>query len=259
MRIDILTTFPDMFAPVLGESMLKRAQEAGIVSIQVHNLRDYASDRHRTTDDAPFGGGEGMVMKPEPFFAGVEAIRCGPEAQCAEEIVLLCPQGEGFTQSLAGELSACQHLILLCGHYEGVDERVREHLATRAVSIGDYVLTGGELPAMVVVDAVVRLLPGVLGAEQGAASDSFSDGLLEYPQYTRPAEFRGLGVPEVLLSGNHEQIRRWRRKEALRRTRRLRPDLLEKARLTEEDRGLLGEIEEKGPGASHEGGRAQGA
>jgi tRNA (guanine37-N1)-methyltransferase len=160
--------------------------------------------------------------------------------------VLLCPQGEGFTQSLAGELSACQHLILLCGHYEGVDERVREHLATRAVSIGDYVLTGGELPAMVVVDAVVRLLPGVLGAEQGAASDSFSDGLLEYPQYTRPAEFRGLGVPEVLLSGNHEQIRRWRRKESLRRTRRLRPELLEKARVTEEDRGLLREIEEEG-------------
>ena len=251
MRIDILTTFPDMFAPVLGESMLKRAQEAGIVSIQVHNLRDYTSDRHHTTDDAPFGGGEGMVMKPEPFFAGVEALlgRSLPPAQggtCRAEIVLLCPQGEGFTQSLAGELSACQHLILLCGHYEGVDERVREHLATRAVSIGDYVLTGGELPAMVVVDAVVRLLPGVLGAEQGAASDSFSDGLLEYPQYTRPAEFRGLGVPEVLLSGNHEQIRRWRRKESLRRTRRLRPELLEKARVTEEDRGLLREIEEEG-------------
>ena len=249
MRIDVLTTFPAMFAPVLGESMLKRAQEAGAVTIRVHDLRDYTSDRHRTTDDAPFGGGAGMVMKPESFFAAVAAIRCPTEMACGEEIVLLCPQGERFSQAGARDLSGRSHLILLCGHYEGVDERVREHLATRAISIGDYVLTGGELPAMVVVDAVVRLLPGVLGAENGAASDSFSEGLLEYPQYTRPAEFRGWGVPEALLSGHHEQIRRWRRKESLRRTRRLRPDLLERVSLTKEDRRLLEEIEEEEAGA----------
>ena len=249
MRIDVLTTFPAMFAPVLGESILKRAQEGGAVTIRVYDLRDYTSDRHRTTDDAPFGGGAGMVMKPEPFFAAADAIRCPTEMACAEEVVLLCPQGEPFSQQMARELSARSHLLLLCGHYEGVDERVREHLATRAISIGDYVLTGGELPAMVVVDAVVRLLPGVLGAENGAASDSFSEGLLEYPQYTRPAEFRGWGVPEALLSGNHEQIRRWRRKESLKRTKRLRPDLLERAELTEEDGGLLEEIEEEEAGA----------
>jgi len=249
VRIDVLTTFPAMFAPVLGESMLKRAQEAGAVTIRVHDLRDYTSDRHRTTDDAPFGGGAGMVMKPESFFAAVAAIRCPTEMACGEEIVLLCPQGERFSQAGARDLSGRSHLILLCGHYEGVDERVREHLATRAISIGDYVLTGGELPAMVVVDAVVRLLPGVLGAENGAASDSFSEGLLEYPQYTRPAEFRGWGVPEALLSGHHEQIRRWRRKESLRRTRRLRPDLLERVSLTKEDRRLLEEIEEEEAGA----------
>ena len=245
MRVDVLTTFPEMFAPVLGESMVKRAQEAGIATIQVHNLRDYTSDRHHTTDDAPFGGGDGMVMKPEPFFAAAEAVRCAEGSGCREEVVLLCPQGERFDQKLAGELSQRDHLILLCGHYEGVDERVREHLATWAVSVGDYVLTGGELPAMVVIDAVVRLLPGALGAETGAAGDSFAEGLLEYPQYTRPAEFRGWQVPEVLLSGNHEQIRRWRRKEALRRTRALRPELLEQARLTEEDDELLMEIEEE--------------
>ncbi len=244
MRIDVITTFPEMFAPVLGSSILKRAQEKGVAEIRVHDLRDYTADRHRTTDDAPFGGGGGMVMKPEPFFEAVEAIRGGKPTE-NEEIVLLCPQGEPFRQSLARELSARRRLILLCGHYEGVDERVREHLATRAVSIGDYVLTGGELPAMVVIDAVVRLLPGALGDEQGAASDSFSDNLLEYPQYTRPAEFRGWPVPEVLLSGDHARIRRWRRKESLRRTRRLRPDLLAAAELSDEDRELLEEIEQE--------------
>ena len=186
-----------------------------------------------------------MVMKPEPFFKGVETIRCPAEAGCREEVVLLCPQGERFGQQTARELAEKDHLILLCGHYEGVDERVREHLATRALSIGDYVLTGGELPAMVVIDAVVRLLPGALGAEEGAAADSFAEGLLEYPQYTRPADFRGWTVPEVLLSGHHEQIRRWRRKESLRRTNRLRPDLMERAGLTEEDRELLAQIEEE--------------
>lgn len=245
MKIDVLTTFPEIFEPVLGASIVGRAREAGIAAVAVHDLRKFTEDRHRTTDDAPFGGGPGMVMKPEPFFRAVEAVRCTEDASCREEIVLLCPQGERFEQGMARELAGKDHLILLCGHYEGVDERVREHLATRAISIGDYVLTGGELPAMVVVDAVVRLLPGALGAEEGAASDSFAEGLLEYPQYTRPEEFRGWKVPEVLLSGHHEQIRRWRRKESLRRTRRLRPELLERVELTEEDRGLLGEIEEE--------------
>jgi len=214
----------------------------------VHDLRESTSDRHRTTDDAPYGGGVGMVMKPEPFFRAVEAVRCPAEAACREEVVLLSPQGEQLRQEAARELARRDHLILLCGHYEGVDERVGEHLATRVVSIGDYVLTGGELAAMVVVDAVVRLLPGALGAEEGAQSDSFADGLLEYPQYTRPAEFRGWRVPEVLLSGHHEQVRRWRRKESLRRTRALRPDLLALAVLTEEDRELLGELEEEAGG-----------
>jgi tRNA (guanine37-N1)-methyltransferase len=189
-----------------------------------------------------------MVMKPEPFFLAVEALQCSADAGCREEVVLLSPQGERFAQPLARDLAQRDHLILLCGHYEGVDERVREHLATRVVSIGDYVLTGGELPAMVVVDAVARLLPGVLGAEEGAQRDSFSEGLLEHPQYTRPAEFRGWRVPEVLLSGHHEQIRRWRQKESLRRTLRLRPDLLAGARLTEEDRRLLEEIGEEARG-----------
>jgi len=248
VRIDIITTFPGMFAPVLSESILGRAQEAGILEAVVHDLRESTSDRHRTTDDAPYGGGVGMVMKPEPFFRAVEAVRCPAEAACREEVVLLSPQGEQLRQEAARELARRDHLILLCGHYEGVDERVGEHLATRVVSIGDYVLTGGELAAMVVVDAVVRLLPGALGAEEGAQSDSFADGLLEYPQYTRPAEFRGWRVPEVLLSGHHEQVRRWRRKESLRRTRALRPDLLALAVLTEEDRELLGELEEEAGG-----------
>jgi tRNA (guanine37-N1)-methyltransferase len=243
VRFDVVTIFPGMFAPVLAESILGRAQAAELVDIRVHDLRRFTTDRHRTTDDYPYGGGVGMVMKPEPFFAAVETLRCPPAAACSEEVVLLSPQGERLRQPLARELAGRRHLILLCGHYEGVDERVRQHLATRAISIGDYVLTGGELPAMVVMDAVARLLPGVLGAEQGAQSDSFEDGLLEYPQYTRPAEFRGWQVPEVLLSGHHEQVRRWRRKQSLRRTRELRPDLLAAAHLTEEDRILLAEIE----------------
>ena len=245
MRVDVLTTFPEIFGPVLDASIVGRAREAGVVTVGVHDLRRWTTDRHHTTDDAPFGGGPGMVMKPEPFFAAVEELRCAPEAGCREEVVLLCPQGERFEQGVARGLAGMDHLILLCGHYEGVDERVREHLATRAISIGDYVLTGGELPAMVVIDAVVRLLPGALGAEEGAEVDSFSEGLLEYPQYTRPAEFRGWTVPEILFSGHHEQIRRWRRKESLRRTRRLRPELLEGAELTGEDRGLLEEVEEE--------------
>jgi tRNA (guanine37-N1)-methyltransferase len=245
VKIDVLTTFPEVFEPVLGASIVGRAREAGIVAIEVHDLREFTEDRHRTTDDSPFGGGPGMVMKPEPFFEAVESLRCAAEAGCREEVILLCPQGERFEQGMARGLAEKDHLILLCGHYEGVDERVREHLATRAISVGDYVLTGGEIPAMVVVDAVARLLPGALGAEEGAEADSFAEGLLEYPQYTRPAEFRGWKVPEVLLSGNHEQIRRWRRKESLRRTRRLRSDLFEEAELTGEDRELLEEVEEE--------------
>jgi tRNA (guanine37-N1)-methyltransferase len=245
VKIDVVSTFPDMFAPVLGESIVKRAREAGLLSVRAHDLRDWAADRHRTTDDAPFGGGAGMVMKPEPFFAAVEELGCGGEAGCREEVVLLCPQGELLCQSLADELATRDHLILLCGHYEGVDERVREHLATRSVSIGDYVLTGGELPAMIVIDAVARLLPGALGAEESAEADSFSDGLLEHPHYTRPSEFHGWSVPAVLLSGHHEQIRRWRRKESLRRTLQVRPDLLSRAQLTDEDRELLAEIDDE--------------
>jgi tRNA (guanine37-N1)-methyltransferase len=243
MKIDVLSTFPEVFLPVLGASILKRAQEAGLLSFQAHDLRQWTTDRHHTTDDYPYGGGAGMVMKPEPFFSGVEAVRCPAGSGCEEEVVLLCPQGARFDQSKAREFAGKDHLILLCGHYEGVDERVREQLATQALSVGDYVLTGGELPAMVVIDAVVRLLPGALGAEAGAQSDSFADGLLEYPQYTRPDDFRGWRVPEVLLSGHHEQIRRWRRKQSLRRTRQLRPDLLSSAELSDEDRELLAEIE----------------
>ena len=245
MRIDVLTIFPGMFPPVLDESILSRAQEAGVVTIAVHDLRPFTTDRHHTTDDAPFGGGVGMVMKPEPFFRAVESLRCPPEEACDEEIVLMSPAGERLDQAKARELAARRHLILLCGRYEGVDERVRDHLATMSLSVGDYVLTGGELPAMIVIDAVTRLLPGALGAEEGAITDSFEDGLLEYPQYTRPAEFEGHAIPDVLLSGHHEQIRRWRRKESLRRTREMRPDLLERAGLTEEDRDLLEEIEEE--------------
>jgi tRNA (guanine37-N1)-methyltransferase len=245
MRIDVFTIFADMFAPVLQESILLRAQQAGIVTIGVHDLRQFTTDRHRTTDDAPFGGGAGMVMKPEPFFRGVASVRCPPEAGCAEQILLLSPHGDRFDQAKARELSACPHLILLCGRYEGVDERVRTHLATGALSIGDFVLTGGELPAMVVIDAVTRLQPGALGAEEGAQTDSFGDGLLEYPQYTRPAEFEGATIPDMLLSGHHEQIRRWRRKESLRATRTLRPDLLALVELTPEDQKLLREIEEE--------------
>jgi len=246
VRIDVLTIFPGMFAPVLEESILSRAQAAGVVTIAVHDLRAYTTDRHHTTDDYPFGGGVGMVMKPEPFFRAVEEVRC--KDACREEIILLAPQGQRFDQARARELATRDHLILLCGHYEGVDDRVRQGLATLTLSVGDYVLTGGELPAMVVIDAVTRLLPGALGAEEGAHTDSFGDGLLEYPQYTRPAEFEGAGIPEVLLSGHHEQIRRWRRKESLRLTKAVRPDLLAAVELTPEDRELLREIEEEEQG-----------
>ncbi len=231
MRIDIVTLFPGMVEPALAESMIGRARSRGLVDIRVVNLRDYAESRHRITDEPPFGGGGGMVLKPEPLFAAVEALR-GDKTR----VILMDPRGRPFTQPLAWELAGERHLILLAGRYEGVDERVREHLADDAVSIGDYVLTGGELPALVVADAVTRLLPGVLGGAGAAERESFAGGLLEAPQYTRPEEFRGLRVPAVLLSGDHARIARWRRRQALYATWRVRPELLATAALSGEER-----------------------
>src|SRR5262245_5482052 len=230
-----------MFSGVLDESMLRVARERGAVDIRVVELRGYTEGRHRVADDYPFGGGGGMVLKPEPLFAAVEAFR-GPESR----VVLLCPQGPTFTQAVAERFARETHLVLLCGHYEGVDERVRGQLVDEEVSIGDYVLTGGELPALVVLDAVVRLLPGVLGDPAGATRESFAAGRLDYPQYTRPAEFRGWRVPEVLLSGDHGRIARWRRREALLRTLARRPDLLEAVPLTCEEREWMDEITRSG-------------
>jgi tRNA (guanine37-N1)-methyltransferase len=237
MRIDILTIFPGMFRGPFEESIVKRAVEKGIVQFFLHDIRDYASDRHRTVDDYPFGGGQGMLMKPDPLFAAVEDV----QSQAAERgpIVLLTPQGRLFDQEVAVELARQDRLVLICGHYEGVDARVHEHLATDEISIGDYVLSGGELAAMVVVDAVVRQIPGALGSPLSSADDSFAQGLLEHPQYTRPAEFRGMSVPEVLLSGNHAEIARWRRQQSLLRTAQRRPDLLARADLTEEEKQWL--------------------
>ena len=238
MRIDVITLFPGMVAGPIAESMLRVAQEKGLVEIRVVDLREYTQDRHRVADDYPFGGGGGMVLKPEPVFRAVETLR-GRETR----VVLLCPQGTTFTQAAAARLATLPHLILLCGHYEGVDERVRTHLADEEISIGDYVLTGGELPALAVLDAVVRLVPGVLGDRAAAARESFAAGRLDYPQYTRPAEFRGLGVPPVLLSGDHTRIVRWRRREAFRRTLARRPDLLVAAPPTAEEQEWLSEFE----------------
>jgi len=243
MLFQILTTFPGIVEAVAGESILGRARQKGLIDVEAVNIRDFTSDKHRTTDDSPFGGGPGMVMKCEPVFDAVEAL-VSRAAGRKPRIVLMTPQGRRFDQSLAEELARESHVIIICGRYEGVDERIREHLVTDEVSIGDYVLTGGELPAMVVVDAVARLLPGVLGDESSPESESFSSGLLEYPQYTRPAEFRGYEAPEVLLSGNHEEIRKWRRAQALDRTLKRRPDLLEAAPLTEEDKSILGRLKE---------------
>ena len=240
-RIDVVTLFPAMLSAVLAESMLRVARERGAVDVRVVDLRDFTEGRHRVADDYPFGGGGGMVLKPEPLFAAVEALR-DPESR----IVLLCPQGSTFTQSAAERLAKEAHLVLLCGHYEGVDERVRTELVDEELSIGDYVLTGGELPAMVVLDAVVRLLPGVLGDPDGAARESFAAGRLDYPQYTRPAEFRGLPVPEVLLSGDHGRIARWRRREAFRRTLARRPDLLRSVPLTHEEGEWMDELTRSG-------------
>ena len=221
MKIDVLTLFPAMFAGPLDESVIKRAREAGLLELQIHNLRDFAHDRHRTVDDRPFGGGPGMLLKPEPIFEAMDRL-----ADKSARVVLLSPSGRQFTQAIAQELAHVQHLVLVTGHYEGFDERVRAHLADDELSIGDYVLTNGALPAMVVIDSVARLIPGVLGDDESALQDSFSTGLLEYPQYTRPAEFRGMKVPEVLLSGNHAEIEKWRAHEARLRTQERRPDLL---------------------------------
>jgi tRNA (guanine37-N1)-methyltransferase len=222
MQIDILTLFPRIFEGPLDESILKRARERGLVKISIHNLRDYAHDKHRTVDDKPYGGGHGMLMKPEPIFEAVEKLR--RHDTC---VVLMTPQAARLTQPRAQQFAAKPHLLIVCGHYEGIDERVREALVHEEVSIGDYVLTNGALAAAVLVDAVVRLLPGVLGDEQSAADDSFASGLLEGPQYTRPPEFRGMRVPEVLLSGDHEEIAKWRAEQARKRTALRRPDLLE--------------------------------
>jgi tRNA (guanine37-N1)-methyltransferase len=248
MRCDVITLFPEMVAPVLGSSMLKRAQEKGLLDVQVHNLRDYTLDKHKVADDVPYGGGAGMVMKAEPILRAVEGIREQYE-QRGELIRLLLPspQGRPFTQAYAHDLAAdSRRLVILCGHYEGIDERVRVALKPEEVSVGDYVLTGGELPALMLIDATARLVPGVLGDPDSVVEESFTDALLEYPHYTRPADVRGLTVPEVLLSGHHEAIRLWRRKEALRATYEKRPDLLKDRHFTVEDRQLLDDIIREG-------------
>jgi tRNA (guanine37-N1)-methyltransferase len=225
MKIDIVTIFPKMVEGPLAEGIVARAIARGNIEVRVHDLRDFTTDRHRVVDDMPFGGGPGMVLKPEPLFTAVDRIRETRGEPAA--IVLTSPDGERLTHAVAERLSRLAHIVVLCGRYEGVDERVREHLATDAISIGDYVLSGGELPALVIVDAVARLVPGVVGDEASVTGDTFARGLLDFPQYTRPAEYRGYGVPPVLLSGHHAEIEKWRREQALERTRTLRPDLLE--------------------------------
>jgi tRNA (guanine37-N1)-methyltransferase len=239
MLFDVFTLFPDAMQPYLATSMLQRAIERGLVDVRLHDIRSWTTDKHHVTDDAPYGGGGGMVMKPGPVFKAVESV-LGSPPQCP--VVLLTPQGRVFNQQIAGQLATLPHLALLCGRYEGVDERIRAHLVTDELSIGDYVLTGGELPALIVIDAVARLIPGVLGDPDGAMDDSHATGLLEYPHYTRPVDFQGWRVPDVLLSGNHAEIARWRRKQSLLRTLERRPDLLEKADLSEEDRKYLSDI-----------------
>jgi len=238
MRIDIFCLFPSMFDGPFSESILKRAKERGLVNIFIHNIRAFAHDTHHTTDDYPYGGGAGMIMKPEPVFEAVDSLKKDFDTT-GIPIILLTPQGRLFNQSIARELSQNKQLVFICGHYEGVDERIDKHLATDHISIGDYVLTSGELAAVIIVDAVVRLLPGVLGSEASLLDESHSSNLLEYPQYTRPAEYRQWAVPPVLVSGDHGKIARWRRKQSLLRTLKRRPDLLEKAALSDEDKRLL--------------------
>jgi tRNA (guanine37-N1)-methyltransferase len=279
MKFEIVTIFPDFFRGPLDYGIVRRAREAGLIEIRMHDLRAFTTDRHKTVDDRPFGGGEGMILKPEPLFSCIESLGVAPHEQRAagkarETVILLSPQGRMFTQAVAAELARLERVVLICGRYEGVDERVTEALADREVSIGDYVLSGGELGAAVILDTITRLIPGALGNEASAVQESFtaasstapggalntvegatkpgvnapdstcsSGGLLDYPHYTRPAEFRGMQVPEVLMGGNHEQIRKWRRRKALEKTFRNRPDLLERQELNEEDKRFLAEIE----------------
>ncbi len=240
MRFDVFTLFPNLIQPYLEASILQRAIQNSLVEVRVHDIRAWTQDKHHITDDTPFGGGGGMVMKPEPIFAAVEDVLGSPPA-CP--LILLTPQGRTFTQQIASELAALPRIALLCGRYEGVDERVRQHLVSDEISIGDYVLTGGELPALILIDSLTRLIPGAIGDPDGAQDDSFASGLLEYPHYTRPAEFRGWRVPDVLLSGNHAQIAQWRREQALLRTWQRRPELLEKIELSEKDREFLARIQ----------------
>lgn len=256
IRIDVLTLFPEMCEGVFGTSILGKARDKGIVSLNAVNFRDFSGNKHNSVDDTPYGGGGGMVLKPDPIFAAVEHVlaETNAEAGAAESaidppakprIILMCPQGQTYNQQIAEELAQEQHLIFICGHYEGYDERIREHLVTDELSIGDYVLTGGELPALTVIDSVVRLQPGALGNETSAVTDSFSTGLLEYPHYTRPAEFRGWKVPDMLLSGHHANIEVWRREQALQRTLERRPDLLETAELSAKDKLTLKRLQEQ--------------
>jgi tRNA (guanine37-N1)-methyltransferase len=242
MRIDIISLFPEMFEGPFGQSIIKRAREKEILDIQITNFREFAYDKHRQVDDAPFGGGSGMVLKPEPLFRAVKYIKENTEYS-SRKVILLCPSGKTFTQKKAKELAGFDQLIFICGHYEGFDGRVADSLADEAISIGDYVLTGGELPAMVITDAVSRMLPGVLGSAESAPTDSFYDGLLEFPQYTRPREYHDMVVPEILLSGNHAKIQAWRRRQALEMTFRQRPDLLSQAALSEEEKNFIKDLQ----------------
>ena len=240
MKIEVLTLFPDMFSAVMSESMMWKAREHGLLDFQVHDIRDFAGNKHRKVDDSPYGGGGGMILKPDVLVRAIEAVK----ADGGAPVILLSPQGRVLTHQVAAQLSQQPHLILVCGHYEGVDERARELAISDEISIGDYVLTGGELAALVLIDAVVRLIPGVLGAEGAQHRDSHADGVLEGPHYTRPPDFRGLGVPAVLTSGHHAEVDRWRRRQALKRTWERRPDLLETAALSEEDRAYLAQLED---------------
>ena len=241
MKINVITIFPDMFTAPFNHSIIKRAKDKGLLTIETVNPRDFAQDKHQMVDDYPFGGGAGMVLKPEPMFAAVESIQ-----SCANKrVILMCPGGKQFTQEKAKELASFDELIFICGHYEGFDARITDNLVDEAISIGDYVLTGGEIPAMVVIDAVSRMLNGVLGSGESAMEDSFYNGLLEYPQYTRPREFRGMTVPEILLSGDHAKIKKWRREESLKKTFLNRPDLLDKADLDDKDKKYLSELKNR--------------
>ncbi|MDD3652828.1 MAG: tRNA (guanosine(37)-N1)-methyltransferase TrmD [Desulfotomaculaceae bacterium] len=242
MIIDILTLFPEMFSGPLTSSILKRAQERGLIIFNLVNIRDFSTNKHHTVDDTPYGGGAGMVICPEPVFGAIEHILALRRQISRRRVSLLCPQGRPLDQTLAADLAQEDHLVLICGHYEGIDERVREKLVTDEISIGDYILTGGELPAMVVADAVARLIPGVLGEDTSTEEESFSEGLLEYPQYTRPREYHGMTVPDVLLSGHHEDIRKWRRRQSLMRTLARRPDLFAQVVLDNEDKAILRKV-----------------